>query len=370
MKHITDEKLDVYILNKDLLGNELKEIKNHLNQCSICKKKLEELSKFYGILKTIEEESQEEEIITFHDVEKKMKSHQLQNISEIKEYFRQPKVSKISPINFLLSKFSSLTNFLIESLQNKKLALGIITSLILITFTILYYFLIYSPKTSYIAEEKYFQKTKSQEKEFDSTSLTQKDTISTEIQSSEKSKIPKRKRTNLFASIISSPMIIGTQSKGEVQYFTVSFFHKGLKSAAIIIINDINKKDEISIKEIDKYYRDKKIKYMIIFPKTGINVGKNSICDVIESNSGLNVIVTEEEGKCNFNKDPILIYKFYENMKFEDIEFSTGFRKKYSEFLGYDFQKSESDSLKTELKMNIKSWNGRKIINGINEVEN
>lgn len=362
MKHISDEKLDVYILNKELLGNELKEIKNHLNQCSTCKKKLEELSEFYGVLKTMKEESQDEQIITLNDVEEKMQSHQLKNISEIKEYFRQSKVSKIRKKIFSLSKLSLLTNFLNETFQNKKLAFGIITSLFLITFTILYYFLVYSPKTSYIAEEKSLQKTKIQEKVFDSTSFTQKDTNLKETQSLEKSKRVIKKQRSLFANIISSPFIIGSQAKGEGQYFTVGFFHKKFKSSAIIIIDDISKKDEISIKEIDKYYRSKKIKYMIIFPKTVINSGKNSICDVIESNLGLNVIVTEEEGKCNFNKDPIIIYKFSENMKIEDIEFSNGFKKKYSKHFGYELQESESDSLKTELKSNIKSLDGKKIL--------
>jgi hypothetical protein len=156
--------------------------------------------------------------------------------------------------------------------------------------------------------------------------------------------------------------------KGSDSYLLIKFYHKKLKSPALIIMNNIEDKSKISPENINEYYNKGMIKYLIIFPKTQLSIEGNSICEASQNEQNIVVFLTESKDLCNARKDPVIIYTFSDDML--EIELSAGFKKNYSQFKGYEVQETEYDSLKIELKNNIKSWNGIKTVNGIEQIKN
>ncbi|MCX6165983.1 MAG: hypothetical protein NTU73_14170 [Ignavibacteriae bacterium] len=56
MNHLTEEKIDLYILNKKILGKEAEEIKLHLAECDLCKNVFNKLNNYYNKLSSLSEE--------------------------------------------------------------------------------------------------------------------------------------------------------------------------------------------------------------------------------------------------------------------------------------------------------------------------
>jgi hypothetical protein len=160
MKHISPEKLDIYIINKQLLGSEAQDIEKHLNSCSSCKAKFEELLEFYKEMENIENKYTLIKTvhniypITISQVEEKLKNHKLQNVDKVKELFlKQPiKQSMLSKIN---SRILTSLNNVTEYFRYRKLAFGLsFTTIIILLIISIYLIKTHIPKVENITTQK------------------------------------------------------------------------------------------------------------------------------------------------------------------------------------------------------------------------
>lgn len=389
MTHINDEILDVYAQCGSFTDEEKKLFESHLQECSSCRMRFNELKDFYAEIERMDDSG-----ITFKDVESELKEIQSKRINTLEDIFAPVKIPlKHTSQNIferLLKKtLTGIRNYFYIKVENSpaypdtgqrrlspfRLVYATSGSIAILTVALILILKGYQKEYLYQQKQTALKDTSANYLK----TIYPKDSIRTgnenytnnditsdksEDKNNNNERKPEkvRQKSGLFA-IVQGIVPITTISKGETP-------------EAFGFIGSISKKDNalmLSVydyKDFEKEYKGKgKInfmkerneKYFIEFPKAEMNSGNKYDFDSIRMITDIDGYTVTVGDRRDTSGTKNIIYKFNKDMRIENVEFTKSFKEEYMNMP--DYETGSENKLKEKLKTSLKYWNGKEFIN-------
>lgn len=360
IKHITELKIDIYVLNKDSLGQEAVEIENHLKNCQECNDIYNDLVSFYNRANNAIRVN-----VKHTDIQNILQLRRNKEQLNIKNIFGNKKYPLFEIIKIKLKELS-------WSKTTPALKWSLSGAAAIIIFALIYLNYFY-PSQEIVNEQN---PPKNNEKSITSdnkqTEVLKIDTMSKgnneiEEQNKKEDKIKKEKKP--VERIRNGQILYGVAShlfvsgiKGNYDEFGFIKVVDNTKNAPVLFVFE---KDSYS-KNVNpgELINSKRDKYRILFNRFPSNGKMNTICSIEPGKDGL-MIATSESGKCDDISYEVY-YQFDSEFNLKDVEFS----KEFISANGKDIEGTDNEKsliLKDLLKKRVKYWDGTSYINYVSE---
>lgn len=345
MNHISSEKLDLFLLNKALLGDEIKFIEKHLEECSDCKAELEELHLFYkGIKESDQFNTKYNEITKI--LEERHKKYDLTIETIFKKENNKPTIHSF--INYVKNLIAFKSNPVL------KWSLATVAAVIIL-FMVYLLFQNTSQKPTITEHNDTIHPN--------APVIINKDTNIVKEENKDTVNIEKKgniEQKPLFAYVSYINPISNIKGSGPAKFNFIKAVD--IKKSSAVLFAYKPDRFDILLKQyqITEIISKNSEQFRILFPKTVLTKNNNSICKIKLGLNDIDIIVSENN-QCSDN--PLeTIYNFDNDLKIKGVSFDTTFKSSFKELKGYN--PDELGVNLTEyanfLKGLVKYWDGTK----------
>jgi len=338
--HINEEKLDIYVLNKELPGSESVEINNHLSICNECLERYNKLVAFYEGVKNSPPVN-----VTFSEIQNILKKRRIDEEVSIETIFKHKKIPLSKRIKSFFGELS-----LTDTAPALRWSLAGAAALILVA---LLYWVYIKPGPQIVKDQDQgkdtTQKPKLQETQHDTN------VVKEEPWEEEKKKEKKQQQKKPMFGVTSHLIVSGV--KGSYNEYG---FVKGVdnsNNSSVLFVYSKEKYDKN--KKPDELVNSKSETYRILFNKFPSSKSTNNICSIEPGKYGIE-ITTAENSNCD-DKSYEVKYQFDKDFNLKDVEFKYEFVVSFgADIEGTNDEKAEK--FEEQLKSSIKYWNGKTYI--------
>lgn len=336
IQHITDEKLDIFILNKKMLRDESVSVDEHLKECAECRNRYDELIIFYeSIKKPVKPD------ITFSQIQNILHERKKKEEISIGRIFESKKFTFKERIKLYLENFSF-------KYSAPLLKWSFAGAAVLILIAIFYWGYI-KPRQELVKDHELKKDTKQLQKLPD----IQRDTnVVKQEPKKQKQKEEKKLDIKPLFGFISHLSITGIKGSYE-DYGFIKAIDNSQNSAVLFVYDkadyDKNKDPEIII-------NSNKEKYRILIGRFSKSKTSNFICSITPDNQEIE-LTAAENGNCS-NDSSRIIYRFDNEFNLLNIEIGNKFINKYGANIP-GTPEEVKDALKSQIRNSIKYWNGK-----------